>query len=473
MKNKIKLVIATFLLSVFCLSSCTKKGNLDTSFKQDVTFSFEQKDLGIEASTTLKSATKEDSRYIVVTIENSYGKKVYESKKLDLYNFSGSFITQPISLEDAGSPYKVTQFLVLDENFKVIFATPIKDSKLAYLITEPLPVKFTVNKKISKVILKVLLADLIPMKDFGYVSFDFDIITPVRFLMRAQDYNPITKTFQRINAKVLITGNPGNVILYNDSITAISDTIKVKDGYLGYKISVSKRGYIAKDTTLTNAQLKTYLNSPILFSLQRETVTDVDGNVYKTVTIGKQVWMVENLKVTHYRNGQAIPYLPTVEGDPVIGTITTDGYFNSGLYEINLLGKIYNWKAVTDSRNIAPKGWHVPTNADWTTLTTYLGGESIAGDKLKESGTEHWLSPNAGATNETGFTALPFNIITFSGSLQYPEGQYGYWWTSSKDPISGDALFRKMFYNRSFVQVGTSPMDTNDYYYMSVRCIKD
>jgi uncharacterized protein (TIGR02145 family) len=150
----------------------------------------------------------------------------------------------------------------------------------------------------------------------------------------------------------------------------------------------------------------------VIFSfalIAQETVTDYDGNVYQTVTIGSQVWMKENLKTTHYRNGDAIP---NVTDTTSWNHLTMGAYCN---YDTNasyvpVYGRLYNWYAITDGRNICPLGWHIPSDTEWTTLITYLGGESIAGGKMKEAGTAHWASPNTGATNSSGFTALPAGI---------------------------------------------------------------
>ena len=133
------------------------------------------------------------------------------------------------------------------------------------------------------------------------------------------------------------------------------------------------------------------------------TATDIDGNVYHTVTIGTQIWMVENLKTTRYNDGSPIPF---VTDSSSWSNLTTPGYcwYNNDTTNKNTYGALYNWFAVNTGK-LAPTGWHVPTDDEWTTLTTYLGGESIAGGKLKETGTTHWRTPNAGATNEIGFTA--------------------------------------------------------------------
>ena len=136
------------------------------------------------------------------------------------------------------------------------------------------------------------------------------------------------------------------------------------------------------------------------------TVTDIDGNVYSTVTIGTQVWMAENLKVTHYRNGDPIA---KVTDDTEWSTLTTGAYgnYNHDDGNADIYGSLYNWYAVNDSRSIAPDGWHVPSDAEWQTLVGYLGGYAVAGGKMKETGTTHWNSPNTGATNESGFSAIP------------------------------------------------------------------
>lgn len=146
-----------------------------------------------------------------------------------------------------------------------------------------------------------------------------------------------------------------------------------------------------------------------------QTVTDYDGNVYNTVTIGTQVWMKENLKVTHYRNGDSVP---NVKGNSQWANLSTGAYcdYNNSPDSSNIYGRLYNWYVVNDSRNIAPIGWHIPTDPEWTTLINYLGGIILAGNKLKESGTTHWIIPNFGATNSSGFTALPggFRDIGYS-----------------------------------------------------------
>ncbi len=200
-----------------------------------------------------------------------------------------------------------------------------------------------------------------------------------------------------------------------------------------------------------------YLNVPDI------SVTDIDGNVYKTVKIGNQVWMAENLKTTKYQNGDTIP---TVKVDATWATLTTGAYCT---YENGAItyGALYNWHAVADSRHIAPAGWHVPTYAEWTTLTDYLGGEDVAGGKLKETGTIHWIEPNSGATNSSGFTALPGGVRSTNTTF-FGIGYNGDWWTASEASPDG-AWNRYLSYILPNVSKN-SILKTNGF---SVRCLRD
>lgn len=207
-----------------------------------------------------------------------------------------------------------------------------------------------------------------------------------------------------------------------------------------------------------------------------QTVTDYDGNVYHTVQIGTQIWMVENLKTTHYRNGESIS---SINVNSSIDQSTEGGYCNydnsAGNGEI--YGKLYNFYAVEDSREIAPEGWHVPTREEYKTLLNYLGGSDVAGGKMKEAGSEHWTSTlttaiNSG-NNESGFTALPGGMLTASGDFS-SQGYMAYFWTIDgyDSGISGN----RYGYARS-IGISTDKLyDANGYHAymgMSVRCIKD
>lgn len=195
--------------------------------------------------------------------------------------------------------------------------------------------------------------------------------------------------------------------------------------------------------------------------------TDGDGNHYAVVKIGTQVWMAENLKTTKYKNATAIPL---VTGNTEWSDLSTPGYcwYNNDQATYGIIyGALYNWYTV-NTGNLAPTGWHVPTDAEWTTLTTYLGGEIIAGGKLKETCSSLWYSPNEGATNETGLTALPGGFRDGSNGTFGFVGYFGLWWSATESDTD-DAWYRDMFYNFSDVSRNSDKKGNG----FSVRCIRD
>jgi uncharacterized protein (TIGR02145 family) len=198
-------------------------------------------------------------------------------------------------------------------------------------------------------------------------------------------------------------------------------------------------------------------------------VVDADNNLYNTVVIGTQVWMAENLKTTKYKDG--ITGIPNVTDPGVWNALTGPGYCWYNNIEATykpLYGAMYNWFTV-NTGNLCPTGWHVPTDAEWTTLTTLLGGESVAGGKLKEAGTDHWLTPNTGATNESGFTALPGGYRYWSDGSFADAGKLSYWWSSTEyefDTALG--YYRELFNDQASVFREGANKKAGKY----VRCVK-
>lgn len=217
----------------------------------------------------------------------------------------------------------------------------------------------------------------------------------------------------------------------------------------------------------TNSEGTGYGNEiPIITSISSsETVSDIDGNIYHTVPIGTQVWMLENLKTTRYRDGISIP---NITESTSWFNLNTPGYcwYNNDITNKNTYGALYNWYTV-NSGKLCPTGWHVPSDAEWATLITSLGGASTAGGKMKEIGTSHWVIPNEEATNRSGFTALPGGIRYEDGSFSNV-GNMGYWWSSTGNNNSALSLylsytFKETFNSRALI-MGRG---------LSVRCIKD
>ena len=202
-----------------------------------------------------------------------------------------------------------------------------------------------------------------------------------------------------------------------------------------------------------------------------EVITDIEGNSYAVVTIGSQTWMAENLRSTFYCNGDPIPQISNVDN---WNTATTPGYtvYNSSAYSDSVFGKLYNWYAMSDSRNICPCGWHVPTDAEFTTLTDYLGTEGAAGGKMKspgtlQAGTGLWDIDNFGATNESGFSAIPGGGRA-SGGQYFNQNQSA--WFGVRDQLSATSYWRRVLINLSS---GVTRDSVNKKTGCSVRCVQD
>ena len=182
-----------------------------------------------------------------------------------------------------------------------------------------------------------------------------------------------------------------------------------------------------------------------------------------------QVWMNKNLDVDHYRNGDKIPEVK----DPIKWSQLTTGawcYYNNDPVMGQIYGKLYNGFAIDDPRGLAPKGWHIPTDVEWTKLMTCVSDEMLAGGALKEKGTLHWEYPNKGATDEYGFSALPGGYRESSGNF-LELGKFGYWWSSTEyKPFSTPFLYYRRIYNAN-TQVESAFMNFRTGF--SVRCIKD
>jgi uncharacterized protein (TIGR02145 family) len=200
------------------------------------------------------------------------------------------------------------------------------------------------------------------------------------------------------------------------------------------------------------------------------TVIDFDGNIYKTVCIGQQVWMAENLRTTHYRNG-----------DPILTTITdTMDYrseaepkyqfvYNGEEQNAIIYGRLYTWYAVVDKRNICPEGWHIPTIEEFKELDKTLGGKASAIGKLKATGTTFWNAPNADATNESGFGGLPAGWKAAKGKYG-GLGKYGHWWASNMQ--TQEYAFRMFLsFNDACYKNHLGASDPQNAW--SVRCVKD
>lgn len=229
-----------------------------------------------------------------------------------------------------------------------------------------------------------------------------------------------------------------------------------------YMITLTVTNFAGRDSETKSDYITVapYING------QTGTLSDIEGNTYLWIGIGGQAWMAENLKTTKYNDGTDIPLVTdTTEWD----NLTTPGYCwydNDAATYKDTYGTLYNWYTVNTDK-LCPAGWHVPTDEEWTTLITYLGGERVAGGKLKEKGTLHWISPNVGATNETGFTALPGGRRNYHGFFNY-RGFEGYWWSATESSTI-NAWYRGLSFSGSSVH----PVYHGKEGGFSIRCLRD
>jgi uncharacterized protein (TIGR02145 family) len=272
-------------------------------------------------------------------------------------------------------------------------------------------------------------------------------------------------------------GKPVKVFIIDDidkiSIMNISNNFEMLVFYqtnLKSRYSISVIDSMKFEINTNNQrQFNIYISDSIKYYL----ITEIDSiifnkttfDLYDTVKICNQVWMTKNLNVDHYRNGDSIPQVPDLKQWFNLKTGAWC-YYNNDTVLGAIYGKLYNWYAVNDPRGLAPISYHVPSDSEWTILSSFLGGESVAGGKMKEIGTTHWYSPNVGATNSSGFTGLPGGRREINGTYYYGKA-YGFWWSTSI--YDTHAWYRDLDYQYPFL----SRISNNKIYGFSVRCVKN
>jgi uncharacterized protein (TIGR02145 family) len=305
-----------------------------------------------------------------------------------------------------------------------------------------------------KITSKALVKETRTLSNPNFDSFDGNFILKVQ--NGSHGKTKVEKIEIRIDDILIVSSSDfrkkGNIISKPITLSANS-TMEIK-------LKVDKRSFIV---LWIEGTLK-----------EEMTVTDVEGNVYKTVTIGTQVWMAENLKTTKYKDGEKIPLITESSESANPPTPAYYWYDNDEATYKNDYGALYNWYTVNTGK-LCPAGWHVPTEAEFNSLIAYLGSMSVAGGKLKEAGITHWESPNIGATNETGFTALPCGerttVYDYWESSQI--GIRGNWWSSTEntDEFAGDEvagiLILENVQNEAYIQYKVEQCG------LAVRCIKD
>ena len=293
------------------------------------------------------------------------------------------------------------------------------------------------------------------------------------------------KVASDVSATITYTGGNGKTYLTKSltssgvtglSATLLAGTLANGEGTLVYSISGTPTTAGSANFVITFGGKSCSINIHVEDAAQTigkpgPNITDSEGNSYKTVTIGTQTWLAENLKVSKYSDGTTIPNI-TDNTEWVKLKTGAWCYFNNEVANNAKYGKLYNWYAVSKTsngnKNVCPTGWHVPIHAEWTVLTDYLGGENVAGSKLKEVGKTSWNSLNTDATNTSLFSALPGGYRLNDGDYGAGIGWVGNWWSSSEHG-SDIAWARALNYNSGYANSNNNSKENG----LSVRCIKD
>jgi len=291
----------------------------------------------------------------------------------------------------------------------------------------------------------------------------------------------------QFSEKLLSSGRStgtANIIKISNNIQAVAEKnpIKVSKGVQANVIMNYTTNEILKYTAVSGNNSTVMTDIPTTDKTVTFTFTeckDGDNNYYPVVQINSQLWMAENLRSTKYNDGTAIPNIIV---DATWNATTTGAFcdYNNTPANSTIYGRLYNWYAADNNaatkmasnggKNVCPTSWHVVSDAEWTALTDFLGGEVVAGGKLKETGTTHWITPNFGSTNETGFTALPGGFRLPPGTF-YSVGSQGYWWSSTEYSTS-NAWSQHMNFNISNLMRANDVNGIKRQGY-SVRCLRD
>ena len=256
------------------------------------------------------------------------------------------------------------------------------------------------------------------------------------------------------------------------AVSAQLDVSSTTKGFLPPRMTAAQRSAISSPTNgllvyQTDYPSGLYYFNAGVWSKLSETTSYPNGTATPVQTICCQSWMTKNLDVVTYRNGDPIP---KVTDNAAWAALTTGAYCyynNDSVTYAATYGKLYNWYAVNDPWGLAPEGWHIPTDFDWTTLENCLGGAAVAGGAMKETGTIHWTTPNTEATNISGWAGLPGGNRTSNGTI-YSVGNNGFWWSSTEDDPTS-AWDRGLYYANGNIY-RTSFSKENGF---SVRCLRD
>jgi hypothetical protein len=446
-------VILCFIAMVVLFATCSKD---DKPGKQEgqIEFGFQ-----LKQTSSLKSAMAEPAA-IVVTVTDNNGTVISNNENMPLINFNGTYVTKALTLKPGS--YKVTKYMVVDASNNVMYATPQAGSAKAYLVKQPLPISFTISKdKVAKLTPEVLSVANSNPEDFGYSTFRLNIVKTFNFLLAVFTYQDSSKSYELAAANVEISAN-GSTIL-SKSISAITETFEVPDGYAYYKLKITKSGYSTYIDSFSNAELKLHFLStdkgPLKIYLALNNVAihpcngldsiTYGGQVYHTVEIGRECWMKENLNI-----GSMI----SLNAEPTNNNQIEKYCYGDNPINCTVYGGLYNWDEAMNydtvelSQGVCPTGWHLPSISEIEEI------KELSSDKLDLlfGGYKH-ININSQAKYYTGINSL------------------SWYWTSSIIP--GNSAVTGQFTGQSFADsepvFWANNLQSPQRNGFSIRCVKN
>lgn len=466
MKSKKIKIWPVYVLLIITLS-CQKEYN-DTNLKTGIEFS-----LYNATNSKLKCTPDYDlnkANIIILTIQQEDGSPTqYTSEKINVYKMGDAFICEKILLNPGD--YKLTEFLVADSLENIIFAAPLEGSELASGVIDPLPINLKIEKDEStKILIEVLSTENLNSTQFGLVWFSVNSKDLYYLQVALTDKT----TGKPLSGSLNIFTEDSNMYSATYTLDAtLSNVIPIKKGLPFYFFEAHSENhnsnliYIALDSL---ERILTGEHPILIIELTDNSVVDVDGNVYKTVKIGNQTWIAENLKTTHLNDNSTIhhsgldDYLFSNWCSYDFNKLNAPAYCKpkSPYLDVDKETFFYNFYTV-ETGKLCPSGWHVPTESDWNTLINYLGGFDIAGDKLKDTIPENWSNRDIGnANNESGFTAIATGYL----QCEFESFIIAMIWANGTQ--NGKGLYYAI---STGPQVGKQYIEK--YTGLKVRCIKD
>lgn len=373
-KNSLLLQVLSLLFLFVFSTSCEEESPKTKTGKLE--FSVSQNDM-------ISGGRAKALHAILISVKDNKGNLIYDRKKLSLYKFGEQYLSEPISLTTGA--FVLTEYIVLDENNAAVYATPLEGSPLAHLVSDPLPINFTIVKdQTTKVTPQVIKVDGATAPDFGYATFSFDIVETFKFYVGIHAYNDASANFQLTSANLTITS--GTEVLFNKDLPAATGEINIKDGFTTYTLKVTKTGYITNERTFSASQLKAYITgTPLVITLLKLSLAEgllayypFNGNA-EDATVSNFDGIVHGASLTTDRKGVANAAYSFDGVDDRINVPHTNALNLTGDFSISLWAQVSSSQVPHEGINDILRKWN-GTAEGYPFSLSYLNTEA-ADDK--------------------------------------------------------------------------------------------